>query len=165
MQYKFCPKCKGEFEEFFEHDYSRLKCTKCRFIFYDKSYPTVSALIIDDDRVLLSKRAIEPFKGEWDTIGGFLEKGEHPEEGLRREVKEETGLDVEIIKMLGFFMDTYGGEDSTLNIAYLATIKSGEPKPADDVAELKWFSKNELPKVAFKNGQEMLKAWIENERV
>ncbi|OGE73573.1 MAG: hypothetical protein A3I07_02385 [Candidatus Doudnabacteria bacterium RIFCSPLOWO2_02_FULL_42_9] len=166
MQYKFCPKCGGEFEEFFEHGYSRLRCKNCGFIFYDKSYPAVSALIVEGDKILLSRRGIEPFKGKWDVVGGFLEKGEHPETGLHREVKEETGVEVDVIKFFGFYMDTYR-EQSTLNIFYLVKIVNGEPKPNDDVAELKWFHKNELPKdIAFKNNQEALDDWLKsNERI
>lgn len=162
MQFRFCPKCSGEFKEFFEGEYARLKCTKCGFIFYDKSYITVSALIVEGDRVLLAKRAKDPFKEYWDVVGGFLEKGEHPEAALHREVKEETGLEVEITDFLGFFMDVYGDEAySTLCIGYIVKIKHGEPKAADDVSEVQWFSKDDIPKnVAFKSNREMLNTWL-----
>ncbi|MDD4902778.1 MAG: NUDIX hydrolase [Patescibacteria group bacterium] len=118
-------------------------------------------MIIDGDKVLLGKRCIEPEKGKWDVIGGFLEYGEHPEAGARREAREETGFDIEIEKLLGIYMDIYGPEKySTLNICYIAKIVSGEVKPGDDIEELKWFSASELPEVAFQNGKDMLRDWL-----
>ena len=53
------------------------------------------------------KRAIEPRLGYWDLPGGFLEEGEEPLDGLRREFREETGLDVEPVEWLGAFLDPY----------------------------------------------------------
>jgi NAD+ diphosphatase len=160
MQFKFCPRCSGELEEFLDHEIQRPRCTKCGFVFYQKSYPTVTALIMKDDQVLLGKRQKDPSKGEWDTLGGFLEAGEHPLDGVKREMKEETGLELENLEFLGVFMDTYEYQDmvyDTLNMYYVCNAKPGEMKAADDVGELKWFPIMDLPKViAFKNGREAL---------
>ena len=66
-----------------------------------RSYPErpivgVGAIVLDGDRVLLVKRAHEPLKGEWSVPGGAVEVGETLEEAIRREVREETGLDIEV---------------------------------------------------------------------
>ena len=66
-----------------------------------RSYPErpivgVGAIVFDGDRVLLVKRAHEPLKGEWSVPGGAVEVGETLEEAIRREVREETGLDIEV---------------------------------------------------------------------
>lgn len=150
MQYSFCPKCGGAL--------NNLKCTQCGFVFYQNSKPCVTGVIVDGDKVLLGSRAHDPVKGAWDLLGGFLETGEHPEDGLRREIKEETGLEVTEAKFLGMFIDKYPdyGYD-TLNIAYLCEV-TGEPKANDDVEELKWFSLNNLPELAFKNTIETIDA-------
>lgn len=163
MDYKFCPKCGGKLKITKEHEMPRLQCLKCKFIFYQDSKPTASAIILNkkNDMILLGRRKIEPSKGMWDIIGGFLEKDEHPKAGIIREVREETGLEIEILDMIGFFMDSYNNENdsiSTLNICYVARKKSGQEKPDDDVSELKWFEISALPKeLASKNGAEMLK--------
>ena len=118
-------------------------------MFWAQSAPTASALIVDGaERVLLARRAHEPDAGRWDLVGGFLEEGEAPLDGLRREVHEETGLEIEAGPFLGVFVDTYGdevGATSVLNLVWEARVVSGEPVPADDVAELRWFSRDALP--------------------
>lgn len=163
--YKFCPKCGNKLLNKKEGNHPRLRCSGCDFIFYQNSKPTSCALIVEEDRVLLGKRSTSPSKNKWDIPGGFLELGEHPETGLKREVLEETGLEIEIVDMIGFFMDTYGKNgDSTLNICYVAKSKGEKIKAADDVKELRWFKIAKLPQnLAFKNTREMLgclKKWL-----
>lgn len=160
--WRYCPRCRTELEG----DRSRLECSECGFVVYASSKATASALVVDDEgRVLLGRRAVEPFRGLWDTPGGFLEEGEHPLDGLRRELLEETGLEIEPVEFLGIWMDRYGGDSSaqaTLNLYWTARIVSGEATPADDVAELAWFAPNELPppdEIAFENVPKVLAAW------
>ena len=100
---------------------------------------------IKDGQVLLSKRGINPYKGDWDTIGGFLEPGEHPEVGALRETLEETGLNVKITGLFGVYMDKYGddGDDVQIN-AYLAEVISGNVEAKDDVASLEWVDINKI---------------------
>ncbi len=164
MLYLYCPNCGNKYSK--QAQKEKFTCSKCNNVIYLNSKPTASTLIVDGDRVLLGKRRSEPEKGKWDVIGGFLEYAEHPEVGAKREAKEETGMDVEIERLLGIFMDEYGPDKyPTLNIVYIAKIISGEPIPGDDIEELKWFPSNELPNnVAFKNGRNMLKTWVEQKQ-
>lgn len=157
--FDYCPKC-GE-KNSAKQETSKFSCKNCDYVFYFNSKPTASALIVHENRILLGKRGIEPSKGKWDIIGGFLNYGESPENGLRREVREETGLEVEIDTFLGCFMDTYGKEkEATLNIAYTVKAKNSKSRPGDDIAELKWFSVDDLPDdIAFENGKSMIEAW------
>ena len=100
--WRYCPRCRGELRG----DRGKLECAACGFVVYASSKTTVAALVLDENgRVLLGRRAFEPFKGRWDTPGGFLEEGEHPLDGLRRELREETGLEVEPVDFLGAWMD------------------------------------------------------------
>lgn len=111
--------------------------------------PAVSALVADElGRILLARRAHEPARGRWDTPGGFLDEAEEPEAALRRELREETGVEIEIGEFVGIYPDTYGEEDEApyvLNLVWEVRIASGELEPADDVSELRWFSPPALP--------------------
>jgi ADP-ribose pyrophosphatase YjhB (NUDIX family) len=143
----------------------RVECPVCGFRNYASSKPTASALCVDDrGRVMLSKRAIPPFAGRWDFPGGFLEEGEHPLDAVRRELKEEAGVEIEPLDLLGIWMDRYGGDGAaaaTMNLYYTARIIEGRPRPADDVAELRWFAPEEIPRdeLAFGHIDQVLAAW------
>ena len=168
QQYTYCPKCGGELEYKLPEAHAPSEqpvCTKCGFVFWQNSKPTVSALMVDaQGRTLLVERGIDPRKGEWDLPGGFLEDGEDPKEGLKREMREELSVDTEPGALLGLFPDTYayGGEVfNTLNAVYMASIVSGELRPGDDVSGVRWFKPDELPeRMAFRNNEIALNAFL-----
>jgi 8-oxo-dGTP diphosphatase len=83
---------------------------------------------------------------------------------VRRELREEAGVEIEPLELLGIWMDRYGSDGSaaaTLNLYYAARIVAGEPRAADDVAELRWFALDEIPydELAFGHLHEVLAAW------
>jgi ADP-ribose pyrophosphatase YjhB (NUDIX family) len=158
-----CPRCAARLEP----GEGRVSCPSCGSVYYAESAPAVSAVIRDGDgRVLLARRAVEPDAGRWDLPGGFLEEGEHPLDGLERELVEETGLGAEPGDFLGVYMDTYGegpGASTVLNLAWAVRLAQGEPVPADDVSELRWFSADALPpddELAFRWIAPALRAWL-----
>lgn len=153
--YKFCPHCKSPLELRSDH----YACGSCNTKIHINPKPCVSVLPIKNGKVLLSKRAIDPYKGEYDLIGGFMEVGETVEKAAKREVKEETGLDIELTELLGTYPDQYGdGGDYTINIQFVAKIVGGKTKAQEDVASLHWVPINKLPKTrGFKNTRQTLK--------
>lgn len=144
-EWTHCPRCGSAVEP----EGGRLACAVCGLVAYAHSQPTACALVTDDrGRLLLARRAGEPERGRWDLPGGFLEEGEHPLVALRRELLEETGLEVEPGEFVGVWVDRYGtGADApwTLNLYWTARVLAGEPAAADDVAELRWFDRDALP--------------------
>ena len=116
---------------------------------YANPHATASAVVQDDaGRILLGRRAGEPEAGKWDLPGGFLEEGEHPLDALLRELREETGVEIEPLELVAIELDVYGDgpeAPSTLNLYWTARPLSGDPEPADDVSELRWFGPEELP--------------------
>lgn len=144
--YKYCPYCGNRFnkhKEFF-------KCPICSKKVYINSSPTSSAFVIKNGKYLISKRAIEPKKGTYDPVGEFLKNGEHPEKGLLREFKEETGSSIKIIDFLGIYIGEnkykYQGDFiETLNICYIAELTKSKIEPRDDVASFHWFPINKIP--------------------
>jgi len=147
-------------------DRPRRACPACGWMFYDNPRPCVGALIVREGKVLLARRAKEPYLGWWDIPGGFMEAGETPEEALAREVLEETGLRARAFRLLAIFPDTYGAEGApTLNLHYLVEVDAGEPCPQSDVADLRWFGPDELPReIAFANGRQALDLWARQAR-
>ncbi len=116
---------------------SSVRCSACGLSVYANPAPTASAIVLDGrGRVLLARRAAEPGKGRWDLPGDFV----------------------------GGFPDRYGEDGPpTLNFYWTARLE-GEPRPSDEIAELRWFGPDELPErdeFAFANTVEALRAWRE----
>ena len=113
-------------------------------------------------KVLLVERGNEPFKGCWAIPGGFMNMDETAEQCAIRELKEETGLEVEVVRQIG----TYSKVDRdprgrTITVAYLAIIDAPvEVRGLDDAAQAKWFPISDLPPLAFDH-QDILKNAIE----
>ena len=114
------------------------------------------ALIIEDGKVLLIRRGVEPFKGQWAIPGGRLEGDETAEACLKREAKEETGLDVEPVALVGIYSDPNRDPRRMIAITYLCRRIGGEVNGGDDAAEARWFGLNDLPQLASDHGK-MLK--------
>jgi len=128
----------------------------------DRRYPArpilgVGALIFDGDRILLVERGKEPLKGYWSLPGGVLEVGETLEEGLRREVREETGLLVEPAAMLEIFeriiRDVQGApEYHYVLIDYICPVTGGVLCAADDVSRVEWVPRDRLAEYRITTG-------------
>ncbi len=146
--WKYCPRCASRLQK----RQQAFECPECGMTIYRNSAPTASVLILRKDHVLLAKRKVEPFQGQYDVVGGFLEYGEHPLHGAIREAREETGLNVKILDLLGVYMDTYGpGGKSLLNFYYVGSVVNGRMRANDDVAALEWFPLENVPRTAFKS--------------
>lgn len=160
---KYCSVCGIELTPRMENSHKRYSCKACGAIHYENPKPCVTAVVVKDDTILLTRRAIEPGANKWDLVGGFLERDEHPNEALRRELKEELGVQPKEYQFLGFFMDEYGDNgDSTLNIAFVCQV-SGEPRiQVDEFDKIKWFAISELPEqYAFRSVGDILEAYMQ----
>jgi 8-oxo-dGTP diphosphatase len=157
-----CPRCGADLR----HAEGRVECGSCGFVQYANPVPAVAALVVDDEgRLLLARRAHDPDVGLWDTPGGFLDEGEEPLDALRRELREEAGVEIAAGEFVGMHLDRYGGDDEAtpvLNLVWEARIVSGELKPDDDVSELRWFPRDRLPpddELAFRWLAKALRDW------
>jgi len=118
--------------------------------FPSQPFVGVGAIIIDGDRVVLVKRAHPPIQGQWSIPGGVLEVGELVGEAAVREAREETGLIVEPGELLGVFDRVLRHADGRVQyhyvlIDFLCRPVGGELRAASDAAEVRRFTRDELP--------------------
>lgn len=110
-------------------------------------------ILIENGKILLIKRAAEPFKGMWAVPGGRIDDDETAEECLIREMEEETGLKVEPVKLTGIYSDPKRDPRLVIAAAYLVRRVGGKEKAGDDAGELKWFSLDALPELCTDHGK------------
>ena len=113
---------------------------------------TTDAIILKNNKILLIKRGNNPSKGMWALPGGYVDFNESVEKACMREVKEETGLNVKKLRLLGVYSDPKRDPGQTVTITYIANA-TGTPSASDDATDVKWFSINKLPKLAFDHAQ------------
>lgn len=110
----------------------------------------MGALIIEQRRVLLCRRGKEPLKGYWSLPGGAVETGERVVDALKREVREETGLEIETNFVAEVFERITPDAEGRIEyhyvlLDYLCRVVGGELAAGDDAAEVAWFERAELP--------------------
>ncbi|MFA6080506.1 MAG: NUDIX domain-containing protein [Candidatus Gracilibacteria bacterium] len=118
-----------------------------------KTRVIVSAVIEKDQDLLFGKKKkdVGPYPNTWHLIGGGVDDEESLTDAIQREILEEAGIEVEIIKSLGFDEDfepnKHGEMTHYIFLVYLARYVSGEIRADDDIEELKWIPKEELTKI------------------
>ncbi len=130
----------------------------CELCGFDNPKGTVTAVIVKDGKLLVLKRSEEPFKGEWDLPGGYMNRGEKPEEALRRELKEELGIEADL-DFIGWFPGTAKWKDKEFPIlshAYLVDSQ-GDIKLNKENSAYNWMPIEEIETVAFDSNRDILK--------
>ena len=152
--FNFCPLCGEKLTEGEYDGRTRLGCpaTGCGYIFYQNPVPAAGAIIVENNQILLVKRAHPPKVGWWCIPAGFMEWGEHPSATAVREVKEETGLEVELTSLFEIYTGSDDPRTNAVLILYLANVIGGKMEAADDALDVRFFSFDNLPeKIAFES--------------
>lgn len=127
-----------------------------------KPMTSADAVLIKDGKVLLVRRATEPFLGHWAIPGGFMETDETIEETAIRELREETGIEAKPIKLIGVYSGP--GRDprgTSLAVAFLMKYVKDTGKKDNETSESKFFGEKELPKLAFDHARILKDAYKE----
>jgi ADP-ribose pyrophosphatase YjhB (NUDIX family) len=129
-------------------------CGTCGEEIWENAKPCANALVVEDDCVLLIRRARAPWRGAWSAPGGFCEGDEHPALAAEREVLEESGVQARVTSLLGIWIDRYADDPTdrtadAISVAYyLAEPVAGAPTvPFDEteILEQGWFHLDALP--------------------
>lgn len=146
-KFRFCPLCGSD--RFVENNFKSKRCEACGFVYYfNPSSSTVAVIVNEKNELLAVRRAKEPAKGTLDLPGGFCDCYETSEEGVVREVKEETGLNVDGVRFLFSIPNIYpyGGLDiHTIDQFFLCRVTETTGATAmDDAGEILWLPWEEV---------------------
>lgn len=118
-----------------------------RWVFV-RNAPCAAAVIHDEaGRILLGRRAREPYAGSWETPGGFVELAEHPEDAAVREVHEELGLDLTLTGLVGVYVERSARGGHLLIHTYVGTVAGTLRLDPTEVSECAWFAPDAVPEV------------------
>jgi ADP-ribose pyrophosphatase YjhB (NUDIX family) len=152
----YCIRCGSPVHLEIKYGAQRPVCAQCGWIYFADPKVAVEVLVEKDNQVLLVKRGNEPQLGLWSQPGGFVDAWEDPARAAERECLEETGLVVKVARLLDVIAghEYPGGAD--IVIAYRAEIVGGQLAAGDDALQAGFFSRAELPPLAFKATQRIL---------
>lgn len=121
--------------------------------------PVVAAIIQRDGRVLVAQRPpTKHYPLQWEFPGGKVEPGESPEEALRREIREELGVEIDVVGLIDRVHHDYGGGHDYDLLFFECRVRAGEPvaQPGQGVHRLEWVEARRLPELDFLVGNRRL---------
>lgn len=140
--HRFCGKC-GKFTEDKKDERAKI-CASCGQIYYPRLSPAIIVAVVKDDRLLMGNSPRFPSKF-YSVLAGFVEPGENLEECVKREVREEVGIEVKNIKYFG--SQPWPFPDS-LMVGFTAEYESGEIKvDKKELSDAQWFKRDEIPRI------------------
>jgi 8-oxo-dGTP diphosphatase len=157
---RYCPHCAAPMRDAEVTGRLRRRCESCRFVLYLNPASAAAALVVDDGKILLVRRGIEPFKGLWGLPAGYQEYDESASEAVVRETREETGLEVEIVRLYDVLFTRDDPRKKANLVAYLCRPSGGVLCAGDDATEARYFESDRLPEdIAFANNRILLARW------
>lgn len=143
--FRFCPVC-GEnlvSRSLKQGEPDRLCCSRCDFVLYLDPKLAAGIVVEVSSGVLLLRRGIEPAYGRWVFPGGFVDRGEHPEQAAVREAREEAGIEVSLDGLVGIYSHPPGSP--VVLIVYRGRITAGEPTALDESLDAAVFPLDAIP--------------------
>jgi 8-oxo-dGTP diphosphatase len=162
----YCHFCATPLESRLIEDRRRLFCPKCNRVLYENPIPATCLVVIDNkDRVLLVQRNVEPEIGAWCLPGGFIELAEPPELAALRELKEETGLEGQIERLLGVIAQESKQYDTVMIVGYLIRRFSGIPIAGDDASAIAFYTPDARPEIPFASHREFVRRYYAGDSI
>jgi ADP-ribose pyrophosphatase YjhB (NUDIX family) len=160
VQMRYCPNCRCKLKEREIGGKVKLACPRCPYVFWNN--PLVVSIGVvpspDGKGMLLIKRAIPPKIGMYALAGGFLEPREDPEQGVVREVWEESGLRVRVVRLLWMVGLPSANE---ILVFYECAVVGGELRKSEETSEVTYFPFDQLPKdIAFPTHEQAIQMYL-----
>lgn len=157
--WNFCPICGDALTPHNDGERPRPHCARCRRFYYRNPVPAACCFVARGDALLLTRRAVEPCKGQWGLPGGFVEVGETTEEAVLRELEEETGLRGRGLRLIGAStqLSLYNG--AVVVMGYVIEEWEGTVRAMSDVLEAEFFAPRDRPPLAFQAHRDLLAAY------
>jgi ADP-ribose pyrophosphatase YjhB (NUDIX family) len=133
---------------------------------YNSRYSTSNIIGVKGEKILLTRRNINPEIGKWCIPGGYLQWDETIEEGAEREFLEETGYKVNNLKLFGVYSNKNRDKDGRQNIGniFICEVKEKIGEPDEEVAEVKWFNLSDLPEDIAFDHRKMIEDYIHSNK-
>ena len=147
----YCLSCGGKLSEKpDENNRIRRYCPACGWTYYANPIPASAFVVLGDKHeLLLIKRRNEPKPGSWALPSGYVEIDETAAECAVSELKEETGLDGEVLEFLGYFFQDSSIYKRVITFGFLMKVTGGFLQPGDDALDARYFPIDELPEIPF----------------
>jgi len=134
----------------------RPACPNCGFVQYDDPKVAAGVLVISEGKVLLVRRVMKPFAGQWSIPAGFVNAFEVDMQAAIRECREETGLEVTDLALFDLLSGREHPRGADILLIYAAQLASGTLQAADDADQAAWFPLDDLPPLAFHSTRAIL---------
>lgn len=156
----YCAACGTKTVERILENKPRPVCPNCgRVSYFDPKSAAIAYVCDEQGRILLIQRGIGDTKGLWALPGGYIDVNEHPKDAAIRETFEETGLQVEVARLIDVYFDVDDG--GVITIAYAVRILGGELQAGDDALDAVWFSREDvLPELIFVSTKAIVARWL-----
>ena len=155
----YCQRCGHALERRTFEGKPRPTCPSCGFVVFLDPKVAVVVLVSEGDRLLFVQRGAEPQIGKWCFPGGYVDQGEQVEAAARREVREETGLEVEITVLIGVYSLP---SNPVIVVAYSGKVTGGRLVAGTDAEDAGWFAASDLPELAFPHNVKIIEDWEAN---
>jgi len=157
LRFHYCPKCGGQLENRWENHTPRLTCISCSYRFYENPVVGVAGILLNQrGQILLGRRCRGDYVGCWCIPCGYVEYHEDVYEAVRREFKEESNLDVEVLEPFSVQSNFHNPGQHSVGIWFMVRITSGYMLAGDDLDQLAYFDLDNLPPLAFPTDRNVL---------
>lgn len=159
QEWKWCPWCGHQLVARNVFHAERMACPNCDFIYFPRPNVVVLVVVEHEGKILLGRRKMEPGRGKWSFLGGFVNREETVAQAAVREIKEETGLDVMLDGVVGVYDDVAASLVFPVYSAHVMTSTVELVKQVHELEDLAFFSLKALPELAFPGDRQIISDW------